>query len=333
MKKTLKIALPLALLFLVVSFAIPSLKAEVIAYPEMTTVDSLEFVEYTNSLTYSSGNKVSGYISFRTDNVLLPSIQNIELYKVVTSIKQFEFSTNDSGTSYDTIDLADCSSWGMTIWFYQQSSTNEDITAIQYVYDGSSNIPSYRLSSVYAFKVEIGYNFVDFVATDTLDGYDESYIDQDLVLQFYVTDSPIDGYYLGYTEGLADGYENGREDYGSYIDGEWKTYQDGFDLARLTFGELILGVWYSYQDGYELGRSEYGYFDGEDWLSYSDGYTAGQIGENALYNFIPAVIGPMFAFFFQVASFRVMGFSAMDLIAGLAVIGVALTIFKVFLSK
>lgn len=110
-------------------------------------------------------------------------------------------------------------------------------------------------------------------------------------------------------------------------------FQLGYDQARQEYGYYNNGEWLTYQDGYEDAQDLYGYYNGSEWLGYLDGYDAGSTATNGLFNFIPAIVGPFFGFFFQMASIRVMGISPLDILATFALIGVALMVFKTFIQN
>ena len=137
--------------------------------------------------------------------------------------------------------------------------------------------------------------------------------------------SIIDGFdmYI-YVPSIFDVYDQAIKD--SYY---YYGYDEGYEDA--------------YDDGFEDGRNAYGYYDSitQQWISAVNyGSEQYNLGENqassnaiALKGFIPAILGTVFAFFFQVASIGVLGISILDIIGALFGIVILLFVIKMLLGK
>ena len=307
MIKTLKIALPLVLIALTVFLFKPNIKAEY-------NIPSWNF-------TWNCSNPASGIYECISDKLGIDFANDNDTRYILRMHTNAYIYWANSSLTIENINLSilETNEINDTDYIYEEPFMFIDFSTWQFSKSDDNN---YTIQ----FKLRLN-NIAGISSTELANTYVETYFG------IYSRAGLSSLFYIQSITDYNQGYNTARTQYGEYIDGQWFSYTDGFELGRSNYGEEILGIWKTYNDGYETARGEFGYWDGSDWLDYGDGYTAGQLGENALYQFIPAVIGPMFAFFFQVASFEVMGFSAMHLLAGLAVIGVALTIFKVFLSK
>lgn len=159
------------------------------------------------------------------------------------------------------------------------------------------------------------------------------------------------GYLDGYTYKIKDGYVRIYDlayEISQQSDEYRKAYKDGYDQAVIDKNfetqDLIKNVEQAaYDDAYEDAKTLYGYYDNDlaQWLSASTygslRYSQGQADANAnviaLKGFIPAILGTVFAFFFQVASIGVLGISILDIIGALFGIVILLFVIKMLLGK
>ena len=135
-------------------------------------------------------------------------------------------------------------------------------------------------------------------------------------------------------------YLNGIESVSSYV------MENSYDynLGKQAYGyyNSISETYMNSNQSYQLGRS-----DGINW-AYINGFESA--GKNPLLSydwtvyfadhaddmqlsitsFIPGILGSIFAFFFQLASIEVLGISALEILALLVTVAVALLVFKAF---
>lgn len=186
-----------------------------------------------------------------------------------------------------------------TVIFYNLDSHVGNGQIFYSIYE--SDFPNYQVSSDWMVKITVRY-------PNNLPGLGSLNLclqqTRSKFLMYYPTTlSETQGYSEGLTIGRAEGYLQGR------LDGISETYQSAFqDGADSMYAEL---------------------YDSR----YAEGLEAGGNGTLALVNFIPGVMGSVFAFFFQVASIEFMGISPLEVIAAFASIAATLFVFKVFLSK
>ena len=120
--------------------------------------------------------------------------------------------------------------------------------------------------------------------------------------------STITQYDIGQREGYAEGYQDGIDDNTS------DTYDQG------------------YLDGYSDGEDNQYAIDYALWYvdRYQQGLTDLANGAIALTEFVPGILGVVFAFFFQLASIEFLGISILEVLTALFGIGIAIFIIKIF---
>lgn len=166
-----------------------------------------------------------------------------------------------------------------------------------------------------------------------------------------VIEDDSNGYLINYTYKIKDAYVRIYDlayELSQQTDDYRKAYKDGYDQAvidkNLETQDLIDDVVQAaYNEAYEDAKSLFGYYDNDlaQWLSattygslrYSQGQADANANVIALKGFIPAILGTVFAFFFQVASIGVLGISILDIIGALFGIVILLFVIKMLLGK
>jgi len=200
-------------------------------------------------------------------------------------------------------------------------STSEVFTSLTIV-SSSSRYTSFFVEVVewnYSYEFDLdGHSFISSFSSPSL-----IFVSQD---DMEIVVNSASGIYIYFIDNDA------AETSLTYEDGYWDGRSDGIDIgSSLYFTDVYDG--YS-PDG--VLRPD-GVDDGAFDSGYIEGHTQGIIdsGDNVaeLLDFVPAVLGIIIAFFFQLSSISALGISALDILGTLFAISLVLFAFKVFLSK